>query len=145
MEVWEFWYCPSYTSTHWRCYQLSSQCEYWQTKIQTFVLYTIHCNGYVLLTLYCVHITVYIVAWFNMLPYYRGCFLKPCLLGHLHLNPVWDSREPTGKCEVFVPGNLVLLVQHQLSVYRCIYRVTNIHIVGTKTQNTVVHPISKLY
>lgn len=133
MEVWGFWYCLSYTAIHWRCFQLSSQCEYWQTCTHTQILmtYFLVCKiiplsdlGYVILFLFwhcTVHITVYIVAWFNMQLYYRDCFLKPFLLGRLHMKPIWDNREPTGKYRAFTPSALVSLAHHRPSVYRCIY------------------------
>lgn len=66
------------------------------------------CQHYVYL---CVCITVYVVAWFNTLSCYRGCFLKPCLPGRLYMKTVWDSREPTGKSRASTPGPFVLLVQ----------------------------------
>lgn len=46
---------------------------------------------------HCACVAVCVAAWSSTLLFYRGCSLKPCLPGLLHLKPVWDSREPTGK------------------------------------------------
>lgn len=55
-----------------------------------------------MLTLCVVCIAVYVAAWFSMPLYYRGCFPKLCLPGHLYLKPTWDSRGPTGNWQTWV-------------------------------------------